>query len=514
MDKTQRYDRQLRLWKAHGQARLEAARVCLLQATAVGSEVLKNLVLPGVGGFTIVDDQAVAPSDLGQNFFVTTQEVGQLRARVVTRHLKELNEDVQGQAVVEDPFTFAQTNAEALLAHSIVVATNFPCAHLLPLAALCWEHRIALVVANTAGFMGYIRVQVPEHTMFETHSNQSHDLRLDCPFPALHTFADSFNVDCQDSMAHGNIPSIVLLLHFLKRWRDKHPTQTALTYKDKKEIKSMIEQAVRNPNEENFEEAAQNAVQTLHKTETPDQVKRVFEHRSCKNLHASLNPAPFWILTRALADFVQEDPNGLLPLAGSIPDMKTDTQTFVQLQALYFEKAEEDVCKVRHHVSRLLTELDLPPNTVPDDDIRLACKNAVNLRVQWGTSIASERNKTLATDDLAVEDNFLWYLAFQTHTLYTGRDPVTSETVEHEVEQLLGKLDNSTSQQLRAHPEPLSSRVHYTLNHGDTELHNLAAWVGGVVAQEVVKLITHQYVPLANTLVVNGVDSTTQSFSL
>ncbi|KAJ1973551.1 hypothetical protein H4R35_004058, partial [Dimargaris xerosporica] len=492
MDKTQRYDRQLRLWKAHGQARLEAARVCLLQATAVGSEVLKNLVLPGVGGFTIVDDQNVTKKDLGQNFFVTTQEVGQSRARVVVRHLKELNEDVLGQAIVEDPFTFAQTNTETLLSHSIVVATNFSNAHLLPLAALCWEHRIALIVANTAGFMGYIRIQVPEHTMFETHSSQSHDLRLDCPFPALEAFAKTFDVDCSDNMAHGNIPFIVLLLHFLQRWREKHAAQAALTYRDKKEISSMIEHAARHPNEENFEEAVQNALQALHKTEIPNQVKQVFEHPSCKNLHTNSNPEPFWILARALANFVHEDPNGLLPLVGSIPDMKTDTQSFVRLQALYFEKADEDICKVRHHVSLLLEELNLPLTTVPDDDIRLACKNAANLRVQWGTSIAAERNKPLATNDL-VDDNFLWYLAFQTRALYAGQAPVTSEMVDHEVEQLLGKLDSPTCQQLSAHLEPLSSRVHYTLYHGDVELHNLAAWVGGVVAQEAVKLITHQY---------------------
>ena len=46
--KQKRYDRQLRLWGEHGQEAMEECSVCLLNASACGSEALKNLVLPGV----------------------------------------------------------------------------------------------------------------------------------------------------------------------------------------------------------------------------------------------------------------------------------------------------------------------------------------------------------------------------------------------------------------------------------------------------------------------------------
>jgi amyloid beta precursor protein binding protein 1 len=36
-----------RLWGADGQAGLERAKVCLINASATGTEILKNLVLPG-----------------------------------------------------------------------------------------------------------------------------------------------------------------------------------------------------------------------------------------------------------------------------------------------------------------------------------------------------------------------------------------------------------------------------------------------------------------------------------
>jgi hypothetical protein len=48
-DKERKYDRQLRLWAASGQAALESANILLLNSGCgtVGVEALKNLVLPG-----------------------------------------------------------------------------------------------------------------------------------------------------------------------------------------------------------------------------------------------------------------------------------------------------------------------------------------------------------------------------------------------------------------------------------------------------------------------------------
>ena len=38
--------------------------------------------------------------------------------------------------------------------------------------------------------------------------------------------------------------------------------------------------------------------------------------------------------------------------------------------------------------------------------------------------------------------------------------------------------------------------------HGAAELHSVASYVGGVVSQEVIKILTHQYVPLYNTYII------------
>lgn len=62
------------MWGEHGQTALEKARACVLNCGPTGSEALKNLVLGGIGSFTIVDASKVSASDLGNNY------LGELRS--------------------------------------------------------------------------------------------------------------------------------------------------------------------------------------------------------------------------------------------------------------------------------------------------------------------------------------------------------------------------------------------------------------------------------------------------
>jgi len=46
------------------------------------------------------------------------------------------------------------------------------------------------------------------------------------------------------------------------------------------------------------------------------------------------------------------------------------------------------------------------------------------------------------------------------------------------------------------------------------ELHNISSLTGGIVAQEVIKIITKQYIPIDNLCVFDGIKSKTQVFRL
>lgn len=110
--KERKYDRQLRLWAASGQAALENAHLLLLNSGtgAVGVEALKNLVLPGIGQFTIQDSTQVTEADLGVNFFLEEDDLGKFRAERTKECLLELNSDVQGHSIPEVCFSNAYSD--------------------------------------------------------------------------------------------------------------------------------------------------------------------------------------------------------------------------------------------------------------------------------------------------------------------------------------------------------------------------------------------------------------------
>lgn len=42
----------------------------------------------------------------------------------------------------------------------------------------------------------------------------------------------------------------------------------------------------------------------------------------------------FWIIAKAVRDFVENEGGGLLPLKGSLPDMTADTEKYISLQQM------------------------------------------------------------------------------------------------------------------------------------------------------------------------------------
>jgi amyloid beta precursor protein binding protein 1 len=82
---------------------LEKSHILLINSGpgVVGVETLKNLVLPGVGNFTIQDSAMVTEADLGVNFFLEEEHLGDYRAKHTCNLLKELNPDVEGHFITE-----------------------------------------------------------------------------------------------------------------------------------------------------------------------------------------------------------------------------------------------------------------------------------------------------------------------------------------------------------------------------------------------------------------------------
>lgn len=144
-DIDKKYDRQVRIWGAHGQARLEAAQICMLGAGPIATETLKNLVLGGTASFTVVDDAVVQERDLGNNFFFERADLGKGRAETATRLLCELNEHVKGSFSDESVLDLLPDPRRYFERFSLVIATDVrsrphPC-------TLLASHRTVLMTA-------------------------------------------------------------------------------------------------------------------------------------------------------------------------------------------------------------------------------------------------------------------------------------------------------------------------------------------------------------------------------
>jgi len=153
-----RYDRGIRVWGAHGQENLEKSRVCLLNAGATGSEALKNLVLGGISFFTIVDGNKVKPSDLGANYLVTENCLGHSRAECVAACLKELNENVHGSYIDEEPGTILANRPEFFAGFDIVIGTQLHESDAVAVDNICRAQGTRLLLSRSYGLVGYVRV--------------------------------------------------------------------------------------------------------------------------------------------------------------------------------------------------------------------------------------------------------------------------------------------------------------------------------------------------------------------
>ncbi|KAJ3091270.1 NEDD8-activating enzyme E1 regulatory subunit [Quaeritorhiza haematococci] len=519
------------LWKAHGQAALENAKVCLLNGNAVGTETLKNLVLPGIGSFTVVDGKTVTGSDVGNNFFLTPDCIGKPRAQCVTQLLRELNEEVDGYHVDESPATLIENKPDFFLDFTIVIASVCPNApaqlpekSLLKLADLLWSNGIPLVVVRTNGFMAMLRVAVPEHAVVETHPDAIIDLRLDRPFPALQSFYRSFDLTKLDGMQFGHVPYVVLLLLCLDEFKAKQGGALPSTSAERAEFKELIRSKQRSDanEQENFEEAMSMAYRAWAPTQVPASTKAILDDPACQKLTSQ--SSNFWVIARAVKDFVDNEGEGCLPLAGTVPDMKSDTESYVALQTAYRSKARQDCAAIKSRVSALLTSpsVERPADSISAEEVERFCKNAGHVKLMRYRSLKDEHNKAKGSDIARwledLDSNVVYYVLFravdrfyETHKRYPG---VHNEEVESDINLLKKCVTALLSKWGVTSTSVSDDHIHEMVRAGGSELHNISALMGGIASQEVIKLITKQYIPLDNTLVFNGMKSTSSTFVL
>ena len=227
-----KYDRQLRLWGSNGQRALMNAHILLINADAVGTESLKNLVLPGIGKFTVMDDKNVTEADLGNNFFVEPSQLGRSRAEVVTAMLCEMNADVKGFAISSYPSN--QLGHDFWSQFSIIIASNMNETQLSGLSSTCLAFKVPLIIVRSYGLIGYCRILVQDHHIIESKPDSDpYDLRILNPFPELEEYCSGYNLAEMESLEHGHTPYVVILYQAIQQWKSLYNNSLPSTFAGK-----------------------------------------------------------------------------------------------------------------------------------------------------------------------------------------------------------------------------------------------------------------------------------------
>jgi molybdopterin/thiamine biosynthesis adenylyltransferase len=158
------------------QARLQSARVLVVGAGALGNEIVKNLVLVGVGTVVVVDMDSVENSNLSRCVFFRPEDEGRPKARALAERAAELNSGVEVIPVVGDVrlsiglATFAEVDV-------VIGGLDNREARLFVNQA-CWKTSTPWIDGAIEGLMGVARVFVPPGSAcYEcTLSERDHEL--------------------------------------------------------------------------------------------------------------------------------------------------------------------------------------------------------------------------------------------------------------------------------------------------------------------------------------------------
>jgi ubiquitin-like 1-activating enzyme E1 A len=127
---------------------------------ALANEIAKNLVLAGVGSLTVVDHELVTEDDLGSQFFVSDEHVGQNRAEAAIPQIQKLNSRVSLTFDRDPIYTKAP---EYFATYDITIATCLDIDTLSMINASCRISNRKFYAADTYGMYGYIFVDLIMH---------------------------------------------------------------------------------------------------------------------------------------------------------------------------------------------------------------------------------------------------------------------------------------------------------------------------------------------------------------
>lgn len=339
----------------------------------------------------------------------------------------------------------------------------------------------------------------------------------------------------------GHIPYVCLLLHYVNKWKAENDGKIPEAYKDKTAVRNMIR--ADGGDEENFEEAYAAVLKSLNPPQAPSSVRAIFAANEAH--HLTPTSASFWFIVRAVDQFNTK--HGVLPLPGGLPDMKAHSKDYITLQKIYKDKARRDCAEVLVSVQQLEKSVGRDKSIIEPNEVENFCKGAAHISlvrgrplqiIQPGADVKFADRAKAMTNQLTNPESllglYLSFLAFDDFVA-THSDPTTTadgvsaliapgepgadyasdatkltgiahQIIDNLINEAGTRVEDPEYSELKEEVEKICIEM---TRAGGKELHNIASLAGGMVAQEIIKALTAQYVPIDNCCLFDGITSRT-----
>ncbi|KAL8435664.1 hypothetical protein ACSSS7_002325 [Eimeria intestinalis] len=325
----------------------------------------------------------------------------------------------------------------------------------------------------------------------------------------------------------------------------------------REKIRAIVIGMQRSEQETNFFEALDNIYRTLKPASVSADVTEIVEKAS-KMVEP---PSSFWRLARALHKFYEEEK--ALPVCPLAMDMTADTNSYVALQRVYAEKAAKDEQQLRQllledehfDTGGSRTAAFAPAGSadaISEEELQTFCRNASHLKVTkypepsdnlLGTAslkllvAAVEQLKFASSPEAMPGDadecgrhHIPWYvtaLACKIAADKLGGFPGAVTTAKPHAKQLRLATDelatepkqsvSSDVKAVKAEVRKIEDKIglgcfvpdeviDQVVQYRGSEFPTTAALIGGVAAQEAIKLLCGQFEPINNTFLWNGTE--------
>ncbi|KAG0668209.1 hypothetical protein C6P45_004910 [Maudiozyma exigua] len=458
-----RYDRQLRLWGKEGQLLLTQSHVCIVGPESVLlQETIKNLVLVGITSFYWFNELSTENRDSTTNLFYDNliedmRPLSPNEISIVKQSIHDWDSVMRNKPISLMLLLCEGQDLDIVLRQGLA-QLQFP-----------------VIMSYSRGLYGYVHVKLNEpHFIIESRPDyEIPSFYLDNPWSELSQYMESIEIESLDEYSLAQLPYIVLLYKVLQHLKSMNETISNKMIKDTLQDWYIKEINLKGQYDLNFDEARRYshlAITNINFLLKLNELNEYCQNKSLKE-HKWNDPYNEFATTllQALSIYLQENNGNNVLVDENLPDMESSTKHFRTLQKIYQERAKTSLMKFKGAVSQVCVSNH---KVLPDNNLIASFyQNVKNIRCIKPSSCTIPE-----------------FLSNQSQKDYT---PILKALIS---------LQNNT-------PNPMS------LSHFNDKALNLAenyptsSLLAGLVSEEAIKLITHQYVPIDNTLTYDGMNN-------